>query len=333
MKSPYIKTREDHFRFNAGLFSLVVSVLLLGFKFWAFQLTHSQAIFSDAMESIVNVIAALLALFVIYAAAKPADEDHPYGHGKLEYFSAAFEGGLISFAAFFILVEAIKQFWIGTRVHDLGYGIYITSAAGFINLLLSFLLSKMGKRFHSQALRASGEHLFSDFLTSCGVVVGLFLVNQTGWIWVDSLVAIIIGLYLGWTGFKLVRQSGGALMEEKDRDLLHHLNDLFNELKRPEVIQIHHVRIIRSGRFHHIDAHVVCPEFWDIAKAHQETNIFEHEIIDRYQYGGEIVFHIDPCRRLYCEQCEVQNCLIRMKPFVQKKIFTMEELINPDEPY
>lgn len=325
--------KEDRLRIGSATLSVLVSSLLMSLKFWGFHITRSQAVFSDAMESIVNVIASILAFFVVYIAAQPADEDHPYGHGKLEYFSAAFEGGLITFAAVIIFFEAAQQIWTVATPKNLDQGILVVFGAGVINLLLGLFLLMTSSRMQSSALKASAHHVLSDFWTSAGVIVGLFLAKVTGLWWLDSLTAIFIGLFLGWTGIKLVRSAGGALMEEKDKVLLEHLVDLFNQYRTPDIIQIHHVRIIRSGRFHHIDAHVVCPEFWDIAIAHQRTNDFEFKIIDGYQYGGEIAFHVDPCRRVYCRQCAVEKCPIRRHPLESQNQFSLVELMNPNEPF
>ncbi len=332
MKKNVQELSEDRLRFRAAVVSVTVSTVVMSIKFWGVNLTHSQALFSDAMESIVNVVASLLALFLVYAAAKPADKDHPYGHGKLEYFSAAFEGGLITFAAMIIIVEAIQKLWAKSLVEKIDLGLWIVLITGGVNLLLGLYLKHMARKFKSDVLFASAHHVLSDVWTSVGVLGGLGLVLLTGWWWLDGVTALCIGLFLGRTGFSLVRKSGGALMEERDHDLLAHLVDIFNRHKRPYIIQIHHVRIVRSGRFHHIDAHVVCPEFWNIADAHNRTNDFEHKVLNDYRFGGEIVFHVDPCRRAYCKKCEVEPCPIRRDPLTLREPYKLSELLDPEEP-
>lgn len=205
-------------------------------------MTKSEAIRSDALESIINIITAALAIFVIYYAAKPVDTDHPYGHGKVEYFSAAFEGGLISFAAFYIIIEAIRALLGEYELHKLDQGLVIVFAAGLINLLLGLFLIKRGKKNKSTALKASGYHVISDFVTSAGVVTGLIIVHFTGYIWLDAVTAILVGLYLAYTGFKLVRESVGGLLDAEDIELLKELTQVFQKCMIPGIIQLHHVK-------------------------------------------------------------------------------------------
>lgn len=319
-------------RFQAGLISLGTSAFLLGLKFWAYKLTNSEAVFSDAMESIVNVVSAIVALTVMIASAKPADREHPYGHGKFEFFSAAFEGGLISFAAILIIIEAVDALLKGVTLKNLDRGLYIVLAAGFINLTLALYLKTVGKRNLSTALIASSEHILSDFLTSLGVVLGLILVRVTGKLWVDPVTAILVACYLGYTGGKVVTDAFRSLLDREDRSLLTFLLKSFTDNWFPGIIRVHHTRIMRSGHYHHIDCHVVLPEFWSVEKAHEETNSYEAKVIAQYPYDGEIHFHADPCRRAYCRACDLPDCPVRVEKFVEKKAASFDEFVSPTEP-
>ncbi len=316
---------------RASYLSLVVSVILLAAKFWAFQVTHSQAVLSDAIESIVNVLAAAMAIWGIAFANKPADRDHPYGHGKIEFFSAAFEGGLITAASMVILVESIRSMFRGAHAQELGWGAAILFAAGIGNAGLGWYLIRLGKRHGSAAIEGSGRHVLSDFWTSAGVVTGLVLVNVTGFQWLDPLVAALVGLYLGWTGVKLMRSSVGGLLDEEDQEILGHLVDIV-AARPPGIIQVHRCRVIRSGRYHHIDAHAVVPEFWNVAIAHLKTEEFEAAVVKNYPYSGELRLHVDPCRRAYCRECEVAECPIRRENFQKRLDLTIEQLTAPEEP-
>ena len=317
---------------RASQASFIFSVLILAFKFWGYQVTHSQAVFSDAMESIANVVAAAMATIVVAIAAKPADKDHPYGHGKIEFFSATFEGGLITIASIIICYEAIKNLFGGLQVVAPGTGIAVSVAAGLGNAGLGFYLCRIGRKYYSAALEASGLHVLSDFWTSVGVSLGLILVYFTGLTWLDSVTALVVGLYLGWTGVQLVRGSIGGLLDAEDSAILDHLVEIMGDDRPDGIIQVHHCRVIRSGRFHHIDAHAVVPEFWDVAEAHDRTDSFEAKLMEHYHYSGELHLHMDPCRQAYCRECSLQNCPIRRQPFFAKRRLTIEELTAPDEP-
>jgi len=332
ISSSLLNEQESRQRRNAATLSVIVGSVLMILKFWAHNITDSQAIYSDALESIVNVTAAILALFVIVYAAKKPDQDHPYGHGKIEFFSAAFEGGLITFAAVFIIVGAFKALLSGHSLQHLDRGIVIIAAAGVANLLLSLYLAFEGKRSKSVALVASSKHILSDFWTSAGIIVGLLVVHLTNAVWLDSVIAIIVGSYLAFTGAKLVRESISGLMDEEDLDILSSLKSIFEASISPGIIQIHHVKVIRSGWYHHIDAHLVMPEFWNVDQAHEKITAFEKAVIDHYEYGGEMNFHLDPCRRAYCQVCDLENCNIRKEDFKKRMPVLLDHLRSKEEP-
>ncbi len=329
---PAWSEKENRLAKRAGWLSLCVSIALFGCKFWAYRVTGSQAVFSDAMETIVNVVAAGLALLVLTIAYKPADREHPYGHGKAEFFSAAFEGGLIAFASVVILLEAVRAVLRGASLTQTGVGLLVTFGAGVANALLGWYLIASGRRHRSPTLEASGHHVLSDFVTSVGVVVGLLLVKFTGLDWFDPLVAMAVGVYLGYTGIRLVRKSVGGLMDEEDREIISRLRELVGEKRPKGIIHLHHMRVMRSGRFHHIDAHVVVPEIWNVAEAHDRTVAFEEELMKNYPYPGELHLHVDPCRRAYCQVCDYEPCSIRLQPFEYSRVLSLEELTDPDEP-
>jgi cation diffusion facilitator family transporter len=317
-------------RLRAGIVSLVVGIGLLLAKFLAYLLTGSAAVFSDALESIVNVVAALFAIGGLLFAGRPADRNHPYGHGKIEFFAGAFEGGLITFAAVMILYEAIDSFWRGPELRQLDFGLAIVAGAGIANLLLGLFLVRTGRRHQSLTLIADGQHVISDFWTSAGVVVGLLLVRVTGVQWIDPLAAALVGLHLGSTGLRLVRYAAGGLLDEEDQELLDKLLVAMNDKMAPGIIRVHNLRAIRAGRYTHVDAHLVVPEFWTVRQAHDATDAFEREVIATGAILGEIVFHNDPCRRLFCAQCDIADCPIRTTAFEGRPQMTIEEIVQPD---
>jgi cation diffusion facilitator family transporter len=191
-------------------------------------------------------------------------------------------------------------------------------------------LIRTGKATQSLTLLADGKHVLSDFWTSLGVIVGLLLVRFTGLVWFDPLVAAIVGLNLGWTGIKLVRHAAGGLLDEEDTMLIDRLVRTFDAYRMPGIIRIHHLRAIRSGRFTHIDAHVVVPEYWTVDRAHVLIESFEKRVMSACGVEGEIVFHTDPCHRAYCEQCDVMDCPIRLAPFLCRPPHTLDEAVRTD---
>jgi cation diffusion facilitator family transporter len=324
-------SEQQRLRLRAILISLVVGTALLGVKYFAYWLTGSNAILSDAMESIVNVVAAAFALGGITFAGRPADRNHPYGHGKIEFFTAAFEGGLIAFAAVMIIYKAAESLWFGVQIGQLDLGLALTAGAGVVNLALGLYLIGVGQRHRSLALVADGRHVVSDFWTSVGVVVGLFVVKLTGLLWLDPVIAMIVGANLAWTGCRLVRHAGGGLLDEEDRDLLKELLKAMNAAVVPGIIRVHGLRAQRFGASTHVDAHLVVPEFWSVQRAHDTADAFERKVIATGDVEGEIAFHLDPCRRAYCRQCDLSDCPIRVEPFEAKPRLTVDEAVQTDE--
>lgn len=324
--------RANKARLTAGVVSLAVGSGLMLAKFLAYRLTGSSAILSDALESIINVVAAAFAMGSILFAGRPADRGHPYGHGKIEYFSAAFEGGLISFAAVAIVVKAVEALTKGSHVASIETGLIIIAAAGAVNALLGLFLLRVGKRTNSMILVADGHHVLSDFWTTAGVIVGLILVKVTGQVWLDPLVAIVVALNLARTGFKLVRDAARALLDEEDSELLQKILDSSEKVRLAGIIRIHHLRAIRVGRFAHVDAHLVVPEFWTVQEAHDQQDMFEKRLLEITSIEGEVLFHTDPCWRLYCEVCDLEGCPVRKQAFVRRPVMTLDEATQPDPP-
>jgi cation diffusion facilitator family transporter len=310
----------------ASRLSVFVSFFVLGFKSLAYYQTNSQAVLSDALESIVNVTASLVALWLIHYSIAPADEDHPYGHGKVEYLSAAFEGGLVCFAGIMIIAEAIQALMRGQSLANFEAGFIYSIIASLFNLALGLYLRNIGKKHHSAALTSSGTHVLSDLWTTAGSLLGLGFVWATGLTWVDAAVAILMALYLLVTGYKVVRSAFGGLIDEHDEESLDRLAGVLEKNRISGIIDIHQTRMIRAGRFHHIDAHVVVPEFWDVSEAHHQTTMFERKVVTEYHLEGEIAFHLDPCLKAYCHQCNFEPCPIRSAAFEKRHPITAKSL-------
>jgi cation diffusion facilitator family transporter len=320
---------DQRVRRRAAQISLAVAILLLVVKFEAFVLTGSTAVLSDALESIVNVLAAAFAVAGLWFAGLPADRNHPYGHGKIEFFAAAFEGGLIAFAALLILWESSDALLHGNELRQLDTGILLVAAAGAGNGLLGVFLLRTGRRYRSLTLVADGQHVLSDFWTSVGLVVGLLLVRLTGLSWIDPLAAMAVAVVLLVTGAKLVRTAAGGLLDEEDPQLVERVVTMMDQQFGNGVIRLHHLRAIRAGRVPHISAHLVVPEFFTVERAHELAERVAAAV--QKQLGeGELVFHTDPCHRAYCRMCDVESCSVRRQAFSGPVTLTVEEAVTPD---
>lgn len=323
---------DARIRLRAALLSLVVATLMLGAKYQAYRMTGSTAVLSDALESIVNVLAAVFALGGLLFAGRPADRNHPYGHGKIEFFSAAFEGGLIAFASILIVYEAVRSLLAGPDVRQIGVGLLIVLGSALVNLALGLHLVRTGRRYVSLTLIADGQHVLADVWTSAGIIVGLGLVHLTGRAWLDPVVALLVALWLMATGFRLVRHAAGGLLDEEDPLLLKQVLSALQKYVGGGVIRVHHLRAIRSGRFQHVEAHLVVPEFWSVERAHDRSEDVATRVMRDLGAEGEMVFHTDPCHRIYCAMCDLEDCPIRREPFVKQTPLTLEEAVQPDMP-
>ncbi len=316
---------EQKARVRIALLSIVAGICVLGLKYWSYLLSGSVALKSDAMESIVNVVAAVFALGAVIFAGKPADKDHPYGHGKIEHFSAAFEGGLISLAAVFILIEAGKGLIYGVELKDLGKGLAVNLLAGALNGSLGWFLLTQGRKRRSKALEADGHHILSDFWTTVGIASGLLAVKFTGITWLDPVMAVIVGLLLARTGFRLVKESSQALLDVEDPQVLDKVLVAMNRVRPWDIIALHEMRTFRSGRYTHVDVHMVVPEYYPVRQAHDLCEDFGKRALEDGNIEGEVHTHVDPCGRLYCDRCPAECCIIRRAPKTTATSFLLEE--------
>jgi len=297
----------------------------------AYLVSGSTALMSDAYEGVVNVVSALFALGAVIYADQPADAEHPYGHGKIEHFSAAFEGGMISIAAVLILYEGIRAMVVGTELRQLGLGLLINLGAGILNGLLGWYLVRSGRAMGSQALVADGHHVLSDFYTTLGLGAGLLLVKVTGLAWLDPLMAVAVGGLLAWTGFRLVRRSSEALLDREDPELVARLVGAINRVRPEGVLAIHELRTLRSGRHAHVDIHLVIPEFYTIQQGHTLVERFNQDVLAELQLEGELQTHTDPCQQAYCPSCPVEGCPLRKADQVACTYITPPVAVGPGE--
>ncbi len=307
-----------------ALISILGGSVILALKWVAYAWTGSAALKSDALEGIVNVVAAVFALGALVYSEKPSDREHPYGHGKMENFSAAFEGGLVTLAAILILYEGASAILYGVQPRELGTGLLVNAISGILNGLLGWFLIAQGRKHQSKAIEADGHHVLSDFFTTIGLLLGLLLVWLTGWVWLDGVIAIAIGLLLVRTGFKLVRESSSALLDSEDPNILEKIVGFLNGSVPREMITIHGLRTLRSGRNTHVQADFVVPEFLSVREAHDLVADQCSRLMTELGLAGEVQAHIDPCGRAYCSSCAVDPCPVREAPCAGREVLTVE---------
>ncbi len=287
---------------------LVTSVVLTGIKFMAWWVTHSNAVLSDALESIVNVVAGAFALYALILAAKPRDREHPYGHGKVEFISAGIEGGLIVIASVVIVVRAVLALVHGNVVHELGTGIVLTSVAGALNLLMGLALQRRGRKQRSITMQASGTHLLGDAWSTLAMLIGLVAIAFTGIQWLDGVFAIGFGIFILVQGALVVRRAVAGIMDETDMEAAASVVALLEEHRRPGWVDLHNFRVIQFGRTLHIDCHVTLPWYLTLERAHEEIASIERLVNDMGDRRVELFIHMDPCIPSSCSICSLEGC-------------------------
>ena len=295
---------------RAALLALVVGVALTAVKFTAYFLTGSAAVFSDAMEGIVNIAAAGFALYSIVLAHQPADENHPYGHGKVEFFSAGFEGGMILVAAVVASAKAADDLLRGTQLATarLDLGLLLMASTLPVNAIVGVYLVRTGRRRSSLTLVADGHHLMTDAITSVVALAALAVVRFTGWRYADPIAAFLVSFYIARTGVRLLRQSVAGLMDRQDaadETLLRGILDahLGPSGKEPQICGYHKLRHRHSGRYHWVDFHITVPPDWNVDRGHRVASAIEHEI-ELALGEGNATAHVEPCSADACPACE-----------------------------
>lgn len=305
-----VSAQQTDFRSNyrVMLAAVIVGATLMGLKFYGYWITGSSALLSDALESIINVVASIFGLGSVMLAAKPADESHPYGHGSIEFFSAGFEGSLILIAALGIFFEGIRQTLNPAPLSNLGEGLLFLTISGAGNLILGLVLIRVSKKTKSIVLGADGRHLLTDVYTSVAILGGLGLVSWTGYYRLDGIIACAAGLNIVYWGIGLVRRSFGGLMHASDPHLLDEIAELLKQHRKEIWIDIHKLRAWQSGRRVHVDFHLCVPVDMSIMEGHREVKQLEALFAEHFKGMSDILIHLDPCKQTECSFCEVDPC-------------------------
>ncbi len=309
---------SDRNVFRIQLFAVVMGVLLLVAKFVAYFYTHSNTILTDALESIINVLAGFFALYSLHLSSKPKDFDHPYGHGKVEFISAGFEGILIVVAGVVIITKSAWCFFSPPVLEHLNMGMAIIVASGIVNYGLGFMLVRAGKANNSMILKADGEHLKSDAYSSFGIFAGLILIITTGVAILDNIVAIIFGFIIIYMGVGLARKSVAGIMDEADESVIESIVENVNAKRKPQWIDIHNLRVIQYGRRLHVDCHITLPWYYTLEVAHNEMEEVADIINEQHGQRVEFFIHGDPCVPNSCSICSLEDCKVRQHPFKKR---------------
>jgi cation diffusion facilitator family transporter len=304
----------------------VIGILLFIVKVLAWWFTGSVAILTDALESTVNVIAGLIGVYSLYVSAKPQDKDHPYGHGKAEFISAAVEGTLITVAGFVIIYEAINNLIHPHTISKLDYGIILVAATAVVNYIAGTVCINAGKRNNSLQLISSGKHLQTDTYSTIGIIAGLAIIYFTKIWWVDSAVAILFAFIIMFTGYKIVRTSIAGIMDEADETLIKKMVALLNDNRRENWIDLHNLRIIQYGSKLHVDCHLTVPWYLNVHEAHKEIDELSALVKTAFGESLELFVHSDGCLDFSCSICTKQSCNVRKHPFEKRVVWTTENI-------
>jgi len=306
--------------------TLIVGFVLLLMKFIAWWWTNSNAILTDALESIINVVAGGFALYSLSFALKPSDHDHPYGHGKIEFISAGFEGALILVAGIVILFKSIWDMFHPHEVVGLDLGLAITGFSGLVNYIMGHFLEKKGKTISSLTLEASGEHLKTDAYSSLALLIGLGIVWMTDIFLIDNIIAILFGVFIVYTGYGLVRKSVAGIMDEADEQLI---RDFVNEIEQHRLddwIDVHNLRVIQYGNSLHMDCHLTLPWYYTNKQSHDAMKVFEDTVKELSNRPIELFVHVDPCEPHCCSICQKNDCSQRKTPSEKRIQWNLENI-------
>lgn len=314
----------ENFRFQRII--VVAGVVLFCLKLLAWYLTNSVAIFTDALESSVNVVSGFVGLYSLYLSARPKDHNHPYGHGKVEFVSAAIEGTLISVAGLVIIFEAINNLWHPHQLGQLDAGILLVAVTAAANFGLGQMAVSKGKKSNSLALLATGEHLKSDFWTTAGLIIGLLLIRLTQLQWLDSMVALFFALLIIRVGYQILRSSLAGIMDEVDKELLSHFAEVLQQNRRANWVDLHNLRAIKYGSTLHLDCHLTVPWYFNVHEAHREVEQLERLAKDNFGESVELFVHTDGCLDFSCRICEKAECTARKVPFERMVVWDFENI-------
>ena len=305
-----------------------LTIIVFALKGATFFITHSLSVLSDTLESVINIIATMVGSYSLYIASKPKDKDHPYGHGKAEFISSAFQGTLIIVVGCLIIYESINSFIHPGTLHQLGYGFWILIVVAIINIVTALYVMRIGKKNNSMALVTSGKLFLIDFFTTITVATGLLILMFTNIQKIDSIIAILLGLWVVYDGYKILRASLAGIMDEADMALLENVIAEINNNRIDSWIDLHNLRVIKYGSLLHIDCHLTMPWYLNVYEAHTEMDQFTNLIKRKFGDSVEFFIHTDGCMAFSCEICNLATCEKRKHSFKKKLNWNMENVLS-----
>ena len=320
-----MQSAQQNFRIQ--LLITILSVVLFLTKIIAYQFTHSLAILTDALESIVNLMAGFIGLYSLHIAAKPRDIDHPYGHGKAEFVSSAIEGGLIIAAGIMIIYETVLNFVEDSPLQKLDTGLLLIGITAVINFIAGTVCLKIGKKNSSLALQATGKHLQIDTYSTLGIIAGLIIILLTKLYWLDKVIALGISVLVIYSGYKIIRVSLAGIMDEADMKLLKQLVTIINKNRPPNWVDLHNLRVIKYGPQLHVDCHLTVPWYLNIHEAHLEIDALSAMIRKQFGDALELFVHTDGCLPFSCTICTKSACAARQQPMKSRLEWTLQNII------
>ncbi len=327
----FMKAADENYEFQKVI--VVLGFTLLIIKYIAYFLTGSVAIFTDATESIVNVVAACIGMYALYLSAQPPDKSHPFGHGKIEIISSAIEGTMIMVAGGLIILESVQSFFNPGEISDLDIGLVLVALAAVANYVVGRIAIAKGRRSRSPALEASGKHLCSDTYSSIGILIGLVVVYVAMHLgydarWLDSSIAVVFGFIILYTGFGVIRKSADDTMDRADEDLIGEVSEIINEYRHDDWIDVFNLRLIKYGPKIYIDMKVVFPRNMSVEMLYEERREIDEAVAAKYGDSVETSINCLPCRDFHCRHCS-RNCFLRAMEFESKLEWSPTKIVNP----
>ncbi|SFN09058.1 cation diffusion facilitator family transporter [Thermodesulforhabdus norvegica] len=311
---------------------IAVHVIVIGLKGYAYLKTGSQAILSDALEGIINVLASCFALLSLWLSEKPPDKSHPYGHGKIEYFSVGFEGALIFCASLLILRQSVPRLFDPQSLKEPAVGMWVLTGSMLVQSCAVVGLFAVARKTGSAVLRAEGHHILSDIFTTAAVLVGFSVASALKKpIW-DAVVATGVACFILITGFRLVGHAFSGLMDETDRSLVEYIAELLKEHRKEWWIDVHRLRLRKVGNRVFVDLHLILPRNFHLWQAHMEALTVEKLLKDNVPYPVDVVIHLDPCKSPDCRICRKYDCEFRMEPQRASVYWDGNTIMSDSEP-